>query len=76
MKGMGTNEDTLIEILATRPNYYINQIKQKYRALYGKTLEEELCSELSGDLKRVMLTLASAFRSENPNADITDCTNK
>ena len=23
-----------------------------------------------------MLTLASAFRSENPNADITDCTNK
>ena len=76
MKGLGTNEDTLIEILATRPNYYINEIKQKYRALYGKTLEEELISELSGDLKRVMLTLASAFRSENTNPDITDCTNK
>ena len=28
MKGAGTNEDTLIEILATRPNYYINQIKE------------------------------------------------
>ena len=76
MKGLGTNEDTLIEILATRPNYYINQIKQKYRALYGKTLEEELASELSGDLKKVMLTLASAMRSDNTNADITDCTNK
>ena len=76
MKGAGTNEDTLIEILATRPNYYINEIKKKYRALYGKTLEEELISELSGDLKRVMLTLASAFRSENTNPDITDCTNK
>ena len=76
MKGLGTNEDTLIEILATRPNYYINQIKQKYRSMYGKTLEEELSSELSGDLKKVMLTLASAFRSENTNADITDSTNK
>ena len=76
MKGLGTNEDTLIEILASRPNYYINQIKQKYRVLYGKTLEEELSSELSGDLKKVMLTLASATRSDNTNADITDCTNK
>ena len=76
MKGIGTNEDTLIEILATRPNYYINQIKQKYVALYGKPLEGHLSSELSGDLKRVMLTLSSATRSENPNADITDCTNK
>ena len=76
MKGAGTNEDTLIEILATRPNYYINQIKQKYKEMYNKTLEQDLCSELSGDLKKVILTLASAFRSENPNADITDCTNK
>ena len=76
MKGAGTNEDTLIEILATRPNYYINDIKQKYRLLYSKTLEEHLSSELSGDLKKVMLTLASAFRSTNTNADITDCTNK
>jgi annexin A7/11 len=76
MKGAGTNEDTLIEILATRPNYYINQIKEKYKILYKKSLEEHLTSELSGDLKRVMLTLASAYRSTNANADITDCTNK
>ena len=76
MKGLGTNEDTLIEILATRPNYYINQIKQRYAMLYGKALESHLSSELSGDLKKVMLTLASATRSENPTADITDCTNK
>ena len=76
MKGLGTNEDTLIEILCTRPNYYINQIKQKYLQLYKKTLEQELASELSGDLKKVMLTLASAFRSENPNPDRGDCHDK
>ena len=76
MKGAGTNEDTLIEILATRPNYYINQIKDRYKVLYNKTLEQELSSELSGDLKKVMLTLVSALRSTNVNADVNDCTNK
>ena len=76
MKGLGTNEDTLIEILATRPNYYINDIKQKYLKLYGNSLEQDLSSELSGDLKKVMLTLASAFRSENMNPDRNDCNEK
>ena len=76
MKGAGTNEDTLIEILASRPNYYINQIKERYKILFGKTLEENLSSELSGDLKKVMLTLTSAQRSTNVNPDRNDCTNK
>ena len=76
MKGLGTNEDTLIEILATRPNYYINDIKQKYLKLYGKTLEQDLSSDLSGDLKKVMLTLSSAFRSENMNPNEADCLDK
>ena len=30
MKGLGTNEDSLIEIFATRSNERINQIKQRY----------------------------------------------
>ena len=76
MKGAGTNEDTLIEILATRPNYYINQIKERYKILYSKELVNELSSELSGGIKKVMLTLASANRSNNTNPDINDCTTK
>ena len=76
MKGAGTNEDTLIEILATRPNYYINDIKKKYLQLYGKSLEQDLISELSGDLKTVMLTLASAFRSQNPMPNQAECQTK
>ena len=76
MKGLGTDEDTLIEILATRPNYYINNIKKKYLQMYGKSLEQDLSGELSGDLKKVMLTLASAFRSENTNPDQAACHDK
>ena len=73
MKGAGTEEDTLIEILATRSNKDITSIKQKYLQMYGKTLEQDLASDLSGDLKTVMLTLASAFRSENANPNQAEC---
>ena len=76
MKGMGTNEDTLIEILATRTNNDINLIKKRYLEMYNKTLEQDLSSDLSGDLKTVMLTLASAFRSQNGNPNQTECQQK
>ena len=76
MKGLGTNEDTLIEILCTRPNYYINEIKQKYSKMYPNSLEKDLSSDLSGDLKKVMLTLASASRSENQYPDKGACLDK
>ena len=39
MKGLGTNEDTLIEIIATRPNERINQIKLRYAQLFKKELK-------------------------------------
>ena len=76
MKGAGTNEDTLIEILSTRPNYYINQIKQRYQQLYNVPLEKRLNEELSGDLKNLMLTLASGTRGENQMPNQNDCMNK
>ena len=76
MKGIGTNEDTLIEILATRSNEYITKMKKRYLEMYGKTLEQDLMGDLSGDLKTVMLTLASAFRSENLIPNQAQCQEK
>ena len=76
MKGAGTDEDTLIEILSTRTNKDINLIKQKYLQLNGKSLEQDLSSDLSGDLQTVMLTLVSAFRSENPTPNQAQCQQK
>ena len=76
MKGLGTNEDTLIEILATRTNNDINLIKKRYLEMYNRTLEQDLSSDLSGDLKTVMLTLASAFRSQNANPNHAECEQK
>ncbi|XP_058300209.1 annexin A13 isoform X3 [Hylobates moloch] len=56
-KGMGTNEAAIIEILSGRTSDERQQIKQKYKATYGKELEEVLKSELSGNFKKTALVL-------------------
>ena len=76
MKGAGTNEDTLIEILSTRSNKVIGLIKKRYLELYNRTLEQDLSSDLSGDLRTVMLTLASGFRGENAVPNEAECREK
>ena len=54
MKGIGTNEDTLIEVIATRSNERINQIKQRFAEIYKKELIKEIDSETSGFFKRIL----------------------
>ncbi|XP_066121817.1 annexin A13 isoform X2 [Saccopteryx bilineata] len=56
-KGMGTDEAAIIEILSSRTSNERQQIKQKYKATYGKDLEEVLKSELSGNFKKTALAL-------------------
>ncbi|XP_001497917.1 annexin A13 isoform X1 [Equus asinus] len=56
-KGMGTDETTIIEILSSRTSDERQQIKQKFKASYGKELEEVLKSELSGNFKKAALAL-------------------
>ena len=65
MKGLGTDEDTLIEILCTRPNWYIQRLHVKYREIYNKELVSDLMNDLSGDLKKVLLSIVQGARSEN-----------
>ena len=76
MKGLGTNEDTLIEILSTRTNAYIHDIKKRYLEMFGKTLDQDLAGDLSGDLKTVMMTLSSCLRSESVIPNQADCQQK
>ena len=73
MKGFGTNEDTLIEVIATRSNERINQIKVRYEQLYKKVLVKEIDSETSGFFKRILLALLQAERQVNPNPNEQYC---
>jgi Holliday junction resolvasome RuvABC endonuclease subunit len=76
MKGAGTDEDTLMEIFASRPNWYIKKIKEIYRIKYDKDLIDDVQSELSGDLKQCMVSIINLVRSENQNPDENYCKEK
>ena len=42
MNRICTDKDTLIEILATRPNWVLEQVKARYAELYKKDLEKAI----------------------------------
>ncbi|KAG8141165.1 hypothetical protein E2320_006823 [Naja naja] len=47
MKGAGTDEGCLIEILASRTNEEMRRINDTYRRQYGTTLEKDIASDTS-----------------------------
>jgi len=69
IKGAGTDEGCLIEILCTRSNAEIEEIKAAYKKLYGNKLEEDIDSDTSGNFGRLMYSLVQAARSEDEGVD-------
>ena len=66
MKGAGTNEDTLIEIIASRSKSQIMAIKQKYKEKFNRDLEEDVKKETSGTLRHLLISLLQGSRREAP----------
>ncbi|XP_030049733.1 annexin A1 [Microcaecilia unicolor] len=68
-KGLGTDEDCLVEILVSRSNSEIKAIKEAYKAAFKDDLAKNICSDTSGDFQKALLALAKGERSENPNVN-------
>lgn len=73
MKGLGTDEDTLIEIIATRPNWMIKAINKKYQEMYKRNLQKDVESETSGTFKRLLVSLLQGNRSESTHPNQEEC---
>nr|XP_018901218.1 PREDICTED: annexin B9-like isoform X1 [Bemisia tabaci] len=69
MEGIGTNEETIIEIVCTASNAEIYAIKQAYEKKYGKPLESDLRGETSGSFRRLLTSLCQGNRNENMMID-------
>ncbi len=68
MKGVGTDTDACIEIICTRPNWYLKNIMLAYTNLTGGDLIKDLKSEvkLMGNTGTLLVSLLQCQRSENP----------
>ena len=73
MKGLGTDEDTLIEIIGTRPGWMIKNIRTKYTEMFEQDLVEQVESETSGSFKKLLVSLLQGNRSENNCPNIDKC---
>ena len=70
MKGAGTNEDTLIEIIASRPPAILKQVKDKFNEKFKRDIEKDVKSETSGTLRKLLLQCG---RSTNTKPDPQQC---
>jgi len=70
MSGLGTNEDTLIEIISSRPQEVLKQIKERYQQKFNRDLIEDIKKETHGTLENILTTLLQCKRSTNksPNS--------
>uniref|UniRef100_A0A674N0W2 Annexin n=1 Tax=Takifugu rubripes TaxID=31033 RepID=A0A674N0W2_TAKRU len=58
IKGLGTDEETLIEILCSRSNTELLEIKQVYKELFKKELDKDVAGDTSGNFAKLLLALA------------------
>ncbi|KAM4599095.1 annexin A11a isoform 2-T2 [Fundulus diaphanus] len=71
MKGAGTDEACLIEILSSRSNAEIREINRLYKETYKKSLEEAIKSDTSGHFGRLLIALSQGNRDERENVDVS-----
>lgn len=57
VRGIGTDEKVIIEVLTARRNKQRQEIKRAYKQLYGRDLAEDMRSDLSYNFLKVILAL-------------------
>lgn len=57
MKGLGTDDPTLIRVIVARAEFDMQYIKSEYRNKYGKSLHDAVHSDTSGNYRTFLLSL-------------------
>ncbi|CAI9742922.1 annexin A4-like [Octopus vulgaris] len=70
MKGLGTDETTLIEIIFSRDPERMAAIKQRYSVEYEVSLEEDISGDCSGHFRHLLLSQVSGTREQTRKEDV------
>ncbi|XP_058264339.1 annexin A6 isoform X1 [Hemibagrus wyckioides] len=65
IKGAGTNERCLIEMLASRTNEQMHSMVAAYKDAYGREMEEDIVGDTSGHFKKMLVALLQGARDED-----------
>jgi len=66
MKGLGTNDSELIEVLVSRPTDHLQKVREFFAAKEnGSSLDEWIAGDTSGHYKEYLLRLATAERTKS-----------
>ncbi|XP_044000307.1 annexin A1-like isoform X2 [Gambusia affinis] len=57
MKGLGTSDRTLIRILVSRSEVDLQKVVEEYRAMFDRTLHEDILNDTKGHYQKVLLAL-------------------
>ncbi|XP_062927036.1 annexin A2a [Mobula hypostoma] len=69
VKGLGTNEATLIEILCSRSNKEIEEMNKAYQEVNKKNMVNDINDDTSGDFSKLLCALAKGTRPEPSNVE-------
>ena len=68
-----TSKNEIIEIFASRPDWYLNKIKNLYARKYKIELEDEIKKGTLDDFKNLLLQILQCKRSTNQAPDLDLC---
>ena len=68
-----TSYNILIEIFASRPDWYLNKIKNLYQRKYNIELEEHIKEGTLDDFKKLLIQILQSERSTNQSPDVDQC---
>ncbi|XP_064110623.1 annexin-B12-like [Macrobrachium nipponense] len=67
--GVGTDENVLVDILCCKTPEELQSLCYYYEEAHGRSLDDDLESELSGDFQSLMRSLVAAGRDEDQTKD-------
>lgn len=70
LKGWGTKDLALIELICTRTGSQLQAIRHAYNTRFQRSLDDDIASDTSGDYKKLLLAYLNNHRPETPQVNM------